>query len=217
MRVRIITMLGVLIGSVILVVATLAVNGTSLHSFQTLDQQARQQDKGIASTSAQPCANPRIQVSAPIRVLQEAQTEAILAQVTNQDTVECDIILSLVAPNFKLQPADNQRLLALAPTQSSTLTWKVTPTAVGLFTLSFTAGNASVQIGINVASGNGFVPFQAQMVNYLAIFFGFLMSLGSLAAWQLWSNRSRAPQNTDRGTASSMGSKDGQIGPQPVS
>jgi hypothetical protein len=217
MRVRIITMLGVLIGTIILVVATLAVNGTTLHSFQTLDQQARQQDKGIASTSAQPCANPRIQVSAPIRVLQDAQTEAILVQVTNQDTVECDIILSLVAPNFKLQPADNQRLLALEPTQSSTLTWKVTPTVVGLFALAFTAGNASAQIGINVVSGNGFVPIQAQTFNYLAIFFGFLLSLVSLAAWQLWSNRSRAPRNAGPGTASSIGGKDGQIGLQPVS
>jgi hypothetical protein len=50
-------------------------------------------------------------------VLSVSQTEAIRTQVTNQDTVECDITLSLVAPNFKLQPADNQRLLQLEPTQ----------------------------------------------------------------------------------------------------
>ena len=72
-----------------------------------------------------------------------SQTEAISTQVTNQDTVECDITLSLVAPNFTLQPTDNQRLIQLAPTQSSTVTWRVTPTTVGLFTLAFTAGNAS--------------------------------------------------------------------------
>jgi cytosine/uracil/thiamine/allantoin permease len=89
--------------------------------------------------------------------------------------------------------------------------------AVGLFTLAFTAGYASVQIGINVVSGNGFIPFQAQTFNYLAIFFGFLLSLVSLAAWQLWSNRSRAPQKADRGTATSVGGIDGQIGLETVS
>ena len=39
-------------------------------------------------------------MSAPIRVLQVSETEAIHVQVTNQDSVECDITLSLVAPDF---------------------------------------------------------------------------------------------------------------------
>ena len=90
-RVHVFAILGALIGAFILVIATLSVNGTTLHSFQTLDHQARAQDKGVASTSAQPCANPRIQVNAPIRVLPVSQAEAISTQVTNQDTVECDI------------------------------------------------------------------------------------------------------------------------------
>jgi hypothetical protein len=59
MRVRIIAALGVLAGTLILIIATLSVNGATLQSFQTLDQQARAQDKGVASTSAQPRANPR--------------------------------------------------------------------------------------------------------------------------------------------------------------
>jgi hypothetical protein len=189
MRVHILAMVGAFIGAFILVVATLSVNGTTLQSFQTLDHQARAQDKGVASTSLQPCANPRLQVNAPNRVLMVSQTEAISTQVTNQDTVECDITLSLVAPNFTLQPKDNQRLIALAPTHSSTLTWRVTPTTVGLFTLAFTAGNASQQIGLSVMSGNGFLPFQAQTFDYLAIFFGFLVTLASLVAWQRLSNR----------------------------
>src|SRR5271165_1675542 len=171
MRVRILALVGALIGAIILVVATLSVNGTTLQSFQRLDQQARQQDKGVASTSAQPCANPRLAVNAPIRVLMVSQTESISTQVTNDDTVECDITLSLVAPTFTLQPKDNQRLIALAPTHSSTLTWKVTPTTVGLATVAVTAGNASEQIGVTVVSVNEFSPYQSQTVDYLAIFF----------------------------------------------
>ncbi len=192
-------MVGALIGAFILVVATLSVNGTTLQSFQTLEHQALQQDKGVASTSPQPCANPRLQVTAPIRVLMVSQTEAISTQVTNEDTVECDITLSLVAPNFTLQPKDNQRLIALAPTHSSTVTWKVTPTTIGLATLAFTAGNASEQIGLNVVSGNGFFPYQSQTFDYLAIFFGFLLTLGSLAAWLWWPTRGsthRGPETT---------------------
>ena len=188
MRVHIFAIIGALIGAFILVIATLSVNGATLQSFQTLDHQARAQDKGVASTSPQPCANPRLQVNAPNRVLMVSQTEAISTQVTNQDTVMCDITLSLVAPTFTLQPKDNQRLIQLAPTASATVTWQVTPTAVGLSTLAFTAGNASEQIGISVMSGNGFIPYQSQTFDYLAIFFGFLLTLASLVAWQWGSN-----------------------------
>jgi hypothetical protein len=195
MRASILAVAGTLVGMVILVVGTLAVNGTTLHSFQTLDQQARAQDKGVASTSAQPCANPRIQVSAPIRVLPVSQTEAIHTQVTNQDSVECDITLSLVAATFNLKPGDNQRLVQLEPTQSSTLTWNVTPTMVGLFTLAFAAGNASQQIGISVVSANGFIPIQPQSFDYLAIFFGFLLTIASLLARQRWVHQSNIPEN----------------------
>ena len=216
MRVRIIATLGALVGTLILIVATLSVNGTTLQSFQTLDQQARAQDKGVASTSAQPCANPRIQVSAPIRVLSVSQTEAIRTQVTNQDTVECDITLSLVAPNFKLQPADNQRLLQLEPNQSDTVTWRVTPTSVGHFTLAVTAGNASEQTGINVVSANGILPLQPQTFNYLAIFFGFLLVVLSLVGWQWWTkeSRSRTSRSTETASTPSALARDRQIGTQ---
>lgn len=197
MRASILTIAGTLVGVLIVVVATLAVNGTTLHSFQTLDQQARAQDKGVASTSAQQCANPRIQVSAPIRVMQVGEAEAIRAQITNQDTVECDITLSLVAPSFRLRPADNQRLIQLEPTQSNTLTWSVTPTTVGLFTLAFTAGNASQQIGMNVMSANGFIPLQPQTFDYLAIFFGFLLAIVCLIVGQRWPHGSGAPESRE--------------------
>jgi hypothetical protein len=216
MRVRIIATLGALVGALILVVATLSANGTTLQSFQTLDQQARAQDKGVASTSPQPCANPRLQVSAPIRVLAVSQSETIRTQVTNQDTIECDITLSLVAPNFTLQPADNQRLLQLQPTESSTVTWTVTPTSVGHFTLAVTAGNASEQTGINVVSANGILPFQPQTFDYLAIFFGFLLTVLSLFAWQWWTkeSRNRTPRSTQTVRTPSSVPPDHQIDPQ---
>jgi hypothetical protein len=205
-------------GTLILILATLSVNGTTLQSFQTLDQQARAQDKGFASTSPQPCANPRLQVNAPIRVLWVSQTETIRTQVTNQDTIECDMTLSLVAPDFRLQPADNQRLLQLEPTESGTVTWNVTPMSVGHFTLAITAGNAAEQIGINVVSANGIIPLQPQTLDYLAIFFGFLLAVVSLLAWQWWTRerRHRTPRRTETASTPSSVAGDRQIGPQPV-
>jgi hypothetical protein len=215
MRVRIIAILGALVGALILIVATLSVNGTALHSFQSLDQQARQQDKAVASASAAPCDNPRLEVSEPVRVLAVSQTEAIRTQVTNQDTIECDIIVSLVAPNFTLQPADNQRLLQLKPTQSSTVAWNVTPTTAGLFTLAFTAGNASTQIGINVVSANGFIPLQAQSFDYLAIFFGFLLTAVSLAVWLRWMHRGILPTGNGNGSKPQTVAANSAAGTQP--
>ena len=180
MRIQFFAILGAIVGIVILVVVTLTLNTTTLQTFQTLSQQAHSQDKGVASTSQQPCANPRLLVTAPIRVLLKSQTEAITLQVTNLDTVECDITVSLVAPRFTLQPKDNQQLLALASSSSRALVWRVTPTALGLFTLAFTAGAANQQVGINVISGNAFLPAQPQTLNYVGIFFGQLLSLASL-------------------------------------
>ncbi|HLY32230.1 MAG TPA: hypothetical protein VKQ36_14460 [Ktedonobacterales bacterium] len=185
---------GVLLGVLILVISTLTVNATALQSFRTLDQRARSQDKGVASTSSQPCANPRLQITAPIRVLLSTETEAITIQVTNFDKVECDITISLVAPNFTLRPADNQQMLALAPTTSGTLVWRVTPTATGLFTLAVTAGNANQQIGISVTSGNDFFPAQPQTPNYVGIFLGELLSLASLIIWLIFASRSVQPK-----------------------
>lgn len=217
MRMRIIATLGALVGALILVVATLSVNGTTLHSFQSLDQQARAQDKAAASTSAAPCDNPRLEVSAPVRVLAASQTEAIHTQVTNEDTIECDIVLSLVAPNFKLQPTDNQHLVQLQPTKSITVDWDVTPVTVGLFTLAFTAGNASAQIGINVVSANGFIPSQAQTLDYLAIFFGFLLTAVSLVFWLTWSRRRSTPTSTSTPSGSKPQSMaaSSAVGPEP--
>ncbi|MEO7001789.1 MAG: hypothetical protein ABI068_08195 [Ktedonobacterales bacterium] len=189
MRIRLLAIFGTLLGIVILVAATLTLNTATLQNFRTLDQQARSQDKGVASTSQQPCANPRLVVTAPMRVLLTSETEAITVQVTNLDTVECDITVSLVAPNFTLQPKDNQQLVALATTQSRALVWRVTPTAPGLFTLAFTAGTVNQQLGINVISGNAFFPAQPQTLNYVGIFFGLLLSLASLLAWIVMGQR----------------------------
>jgi hypothetical protein len=212
MRVKLVATLGALIGVCILVAATLTVNGTALHSFQALDQQARQQDKSVASTSAQPCANPRLQVSARTRVLLDSETEALSIRVTNQDTVQCDITVSLVAPKFTLQPTDNQQLISLAPTASSSLTWTVKPTAVGLYTLAFTAGNASQQIGVSIVSGNGFTPLQPQTFNYVAIFLGLLMTLVCMMVF-VWRGSPQSPH-----TAESAGSRREQPLPaQPAS
>ena len=58
MRIHIFAIIGALIGAFILVIATLNVNGTTLQSFQTLEHQALQQDKGVASTSRNPAPIP---------------------------------------------------------------------------------------------------------------------------------------------------------------
>jgi hypothetical protein len=156
-----------------------------------------------------------VQVNAPIRVLQVQGAESIHVQVTNQDSVECDITLSLVAPSFHLRPADDQRLVQLEPTQSSILTWSVSPTTVGLFILAFTAGNASEQFGINVVGATGFIPFQAQTFDYLAIFFGFLLTIMCIVFWHSSSNRSRTSRSTVQSvTTPSAGGGDRSTGTQ---
>jgi hypothetical protein len=188
MRLRLLTISGLLLGVLILLAATLTAPTAALAGFRTAEQHALQQDKGVASNSAQPCANPQLRVDAPERVLLESETETVTIRITNTDTVECDLTVSLVAPAFTLQPADNQQLVRLTPTTSATLRWSVRPKGTGTATLAVTTGNASQQVGISVVSGNGFVPPQRATLNYVGILLGALLALGSLLLWSLaWS------------------------------
>jgi hypothetical protein len=183
MRFRFLAIIGLLLGLLILVIATLTAHTAALQSFRDADAQARRQDKSVASNSLQPCANPQVRISVPSRVLLEGEAETITIRVTNQDRAECDITLSLVAPAFTLQPADNQRLVQLTPTASEELTWSVRPTTTGTATLAVTTGNTSEQLGVSVLSGNGFVPPQRATANYLGILFGALLAVASLLWW----------------------------------
>jgi len=183
MRSRYLAIGGLILGILLLVFSTLTAHTAALQGFRDADQRARQQDKSVASNSLQPCANPQVRVDIPTRVLLDAEAETITIRVTNTDTVECDITLSLVAPAFTLQPADNQRLVQLTPTTSAELRWSVRPTTTGTATLAVTTGNTSEQLGVSVISGNGFVPPQRATANYLGILFGALVAVASLLWW----------------------------------
>jgi len=189
MRFRFLALGGLLLGLVLLVVSTFTAHTAALQSFREADAQARGQDKSVASTSLQPCANPQVRVSVPTRVLLEGEAETITIRVTNTDIVECDITLSLVAPTFTLQPADNQRLVQLTSTESTELQWRVRPTRTGTATLAVTTGNTSEQVGVSVISGNGFVPLQRASANYLAILLGALLVVASLLWWSALQSR----------------------------
>jgi hypothetical protein len=189
MRFRFLAIGGLILGLLMLVFFTITAYTATLQSFRDADQQARQQDKSVASNSLQPCANPQVRIDVPIRVLLDSEPETITIQVTNTDTVECDITLSLVAPAFTLQPADNQRLVQLAPTTSADLHWSVRPTRTGTATLAVTSGNTSEQLGVSVISGNGFAPPQRATANYLGILFGAFVAMASLLWWSALQSR----------------------------
>jgi len=193
MRIRFLALIGLLLGLLILVIATLTAHTAALQSFRDADAQARRQDKSVASNSLQPCANPTVQVTVPSRVLLDGEAETVTIRVTNTDTVECDLTVSLVAPAFRLQPADNQRLVQLTPTASEELRWSVRPTTTGTATLAVTTGNASEQVGVSIISGNGFVPPQRATANYLGIFLGAALAVASLLWWNaLQARRARS-------------------------
>jgi hypothetical protein len=197
MRFRFLAIIGLLLGLLILLIATFTAHTAALQSFRDADQQARRQDKSVASNSLQPCANPQVRIAVPTRMLLEGEAETITIRVTNTDRVECDITLSLVAPAFTLQPADNQRLVQLTPTTSAELHWSVRPITTGTATLAVTTGNTSEQLGVSVISGNGFVPPQQATANYLGILFGALLAVASLLWWSALQSRAArsAPQS----------------------
>ena len=194
MRLRLFTIGGVLLGLIILLAATLNAPAASLSDFRSAEEHALQQDKAVASNSQQPCSNPLLRVSAPDRVLQEGETETITVHVTNTDTGECDLTLSLVAPAFTLSPTDNQQLVRLSSTNSADVHWTARAKATGVATIAVTSGNASQQVGVSVVSSNGFLPPQRATLNYVGVILGALLAIGSLLFGMFRQSR-KAPED----------------------
>jgi hypothetical protein len=194
MRIRIFSILGLILGLLILVSATLNAPSAALDGYRDAERQARQQDKSVASNSQQPCSNPLVRIDAPDRVLQAGEAEQITIQVTNVDTIECDITVGLVAPDFALQPADNQQLVRLVPAASASIRWTVRAKDTGTATLAVATGNASQQVGVAVISGNGFFPPQRATINYVGIFLGALLVIASLLPWAFPRSRQASVQ-----------------------
>jgi hypothetical protein len=196
MRLRLFTISGLLLGLLILLAATLNAPAASLSDFRAAEEHALQQDKAVASNSQQPCSNPLLRVTAPDRVLQEGETETIAVHVTNTDTAECDLTLSLVAPAFTLQPTDNQQLVRLTPTTSADVHWTVRAMTTGTATIAVTSGNASQQVGVSVVSSNAFLPPQRATLNYLGSILGALLAIGSLLFGGLQRSRKESEEAT---------------------
>jgi len=177
MRWRFLALAGLLLGLLLVVFATVTAHTAALQSFRDADQQAR--------------------IAVPTRVLLKGEAETITIRVTNTDTVECDLTLSLVAPAFTLTPADNQQLVQLTPTTLAELHWSVRPTTTGTATLAVTTGSTSEQLGVSVISGTGDIASRRATANYLGILFGALLAVASLLWWSALQSRGArsAPQS----------------------
>lgn len=129
------------------------------------------------------------EASVPRRTMTEQDTQSLTVVLANDSGPGvCETTLYVAAPNFILSPAGTERQVSLeAGATPLTMIWIISPLQTGSFEIAVSAGNQSQTIGVTVTNILGLTAAQAQLLSYLAIFFGpMLTAPWWYEQWQKW-------------------------------
>jgi hypothetical protein len=146
------------------------------------------------------------ELSPSTRVISDVDSVAITAVLSNKGKEECDVILSLTAPNFSVDP-EQETLVVLRPgLETETFVWILLPQKQGSFQLKVTAAlSGSVimnhLVGLTVTNVLGLTPRWAKVISILGSFFGPSLTLPTLIGWykELKEKRGKRNQKKKKG------------------
>jgi hypothetical protein len=135
------------------------------------------------------------EVSPSDRVISDKDSLAITAVLSNKGSEDCDIMLSLTAPTFDVDPAEKQLVVLKPGLRTETFIWLLVPKKQGSFQarLSADLDNSSTLhqlIGLTVTDVLGFTPRWAKVISILGTFVGSTFTLPKLMEWyQEWKKK----------------------------
>ena len=150
---------------------------------------ARLLDGSVVSTAAGPCRHPQMEVRIPRRTMTNNDSEALTVSLSNPQ--ECEVEVTIVAPNFQVNPTEQPRRIALTPGAVSELSWVLVPREMGMHAIVVRAGLVEQSVGIVVTNTLGLTAGQAQILSYIGMFFGPALTFPWL--YERW--RSRREEN----------------------
>lgn len=128
------------------------------------------------------------EISPSDRVVSDSDSVAITAVLSNKGNEECDVILSLTAPAFNVDP-DQETLVVLRPgLRTETFVWLLVPQKQGSFQVRIKADLSDSDIlnqlvGLTVTDVLGLTPRWARVISILGTFLGPSLTLPTLIGW----------------------------------
>ncbi len=145
--------------------------GISILGISQSAQSRDQFDKGYGSVAGD---TPLClwEINSTQRVLSENASHSITINATNAYDVDCESVLTFLAPGFDISPRKEDLIVTAKPKCQGSIAWVVTPQKSGSFEIVVTDGIDTRIIGITVTNILGLTAAQAQIFSVLGTLFG---------------------------------------------
>lgn len=163
-----------IIGLVIFLIAVAV--GISLFVMQ---QQARLLDHedtgfGVIVGDYPPCI---WEVDLSHRVLSENKSQTIIVNATNDMDVECQSLLTLLAPGFDISPRKDEQIISADANSRGSVAWVVASDEAGEYEIAITDGVDTRVLGVTVTNLFGLTAVQLQVLAVIGSILGPMMTV----------------------------------------
>ncbi len=166
--------------------------GLGLHLWSVASD-ARDLDSFDVPTSRGKCFTTLENVSISKRIMSKTDSQALTAVLSNSDRNEdCEVVVSLNAPNFNISPHEPDRIINLPPQKRATISWILSPRELGTFEVEVSAALSSQIVGIKVTD-NVIGPLSPLWVKVLSSI-GYILGPMLTVPWwyEQWKKRIRS-------------------------
>jgi hypothetical protein len=131
-------------------------------------------------------------------VISEKESATLRIVLQNGGSKECEVKVSVRAPNFELYPAETTKKMTIPPEeQNATISWTIKPKERGQQSVSVSAGFDSAEVDIAVTTVLGLSAAQAQIFGYIGSFLGPALTFPWL--YDKWKGRSKGKKPKKKG------------------
>jgi hypothetical protein len=106
------------------------------------------------------------------RVLTEDNSQTIVIKATNPAEMECQSVLTLLAPGFEVSPHKDEQTLTAKPKGQGSIAWIVTAQKAGTYEIAISDGVDTRVMGVTVTNLLGLTAFQIQVLAVVGTLFG---------------------------------------------
>jgi hypothetical protein len=111
------------------------------------------------------------------RVLTEDNSQTIVIKATNPAEIDCQSVLTLLAPGFDVSPHKDEQTVTAKPKGQGSIAWIVTAQKPGTFEIAISDGIDTHVMGVTVTNLLGLTALQVQIFAILGALFGPMFSI----------------------------------------
>lgn len=151
--------------------------------------EASVRDDQFFFAASAPCSHLNWNVTPEKRLLREKESTAITVQVQNDSPQTCNADITIHTSDFSIAPETTTQSLELPPNEKGSLVWVITSRDLGTYTIAFSGGLDTAEIGISVTNLFGLTAQQVKVLSILGSFFGPALNLPWI--YSVWQQRQK--------------------------